>query len=93
VNCIVPGSTPAPGQSAATPAGSQNMNDRAATRSPLGRRVNPQETGDAVLFLLSDLSGGITGHSLPVDVGASTNHPNGSAQDFKRTAELLRAGG
>ncbi|MCX5515545.1 SDR family oxidoreductase [Kaistia algarum] len=36
---------------------------------PLGRIVTPEEVAQAVLFLASPLSGGITGVALPVDAG------------------------
>jgi len=91
VNCVVPGSVPAPDQ-VATNAGAAGLtNDRAIQRAPLGRRVDPSEIAGAVLFLLSDLSGGITGQCIPVDVGASTNHPNGSQHDFAQTAAAYQS--
>ncbi len=38
-------------------------------RSPLGRNVTHQEVADTALFLLSDMSSGITGAIIPVDAG------------------------
>jgi NAD(P)-dependent dehydrogenase (short-subunit alcohol dehydrogenase family) len=38
---------------------------------PLRRRGTPQELAGAVVFLLSDLSGFVTGQALPVDGGSS----------------------
>lgn len=40
-----------------------------AERSPLKRNITHQEVGKAALFLLSDLSSGVTGVILPVDAG------------------------
>jgi len=42
-------------------------------RIPLGRLVTPEEVARAVVFLLSDLSAGITGACLDVDGGFSWN--------------------
>jgi len=41
--------------------------------SPLGRMVTEEEVSRVVLFLASDRSGGMTGQSLNVDVGAVMN--------------------
>jgi enoyl-[acyl-carrier protein] reductase I len=38
-------------------------------RSPLGRNINHKEVADTALFLLSDMSSGITGAIIPVDAG------------------------
>jgi enoyl-[acyl-carrier protein] reductase I len=38
-------------------------------RSPLRRNVTHEEVADTVLFLLSDMSSGITGAVIPVDAG------------------------
>jgi len=43
--------------------------DVVAQRAPLGRNVEPEEVANAALFLLSDLSTGITGEVLHVDGG------------------------
>ncbi|MFC6617808.1 enoyl-ACP reductase FabI [Deinococcus radiophilus] len=43
----------------------------AADNAPLGRNPTPQEVGDLGLYLLSDLSTGITGQTIYVDSGAS----------------------
>jgi len=39
------------------------------TKSPMGRLVDPVEVGKTALFLLSDLSSGITGEIIHVDCG------------------------
>jgi NAD(P)-dependent dehydrogenase (short-subunit alcohol dehydrogenase family) len=44
--------------------------ERMAKRTPLGRLGEPQDIGSAALFLASDLSSWITGHTLVVDGGA-----------------------
>jgi enoyl-[acyl-carrier protein] reductase I len=38
-------------------------------KAPLGRNVEPSEVGRAALFLLSDMSSGVTGETLFVDAG------------------------
>ncbi len=43
--------------------------DKAGTSTALGRIATADEVADAVLFLASDLSSGITGQLLPVDAG------------------------
>lgn len=40
-----------------------------AERAPLGRAIEPDEVGNATLFLASDLASGITGETLYVDSG------------------------
>jgi enoyl-[acyl-carrier protein] reductase I len=40
-----------------------------AERSPLRRTVEPDEVGNAALFLASDLSAGVTGETMYVDAG------------------------
>ena len=52
-------------------AGFDEMREHAAEKAPLGRNVEPQELGNAGLYLLSDLSGGVTGEMLHVDCGYS----------------------
>jgi NAD(P)-dependent dehydrogenase (short-subunit alcohol dehydrogenase family) len=41
-----------------------------AARTPLGRLGEPADVANAALFLASDLSSWITGHTLVVDGGA-----------------------
>ncbi|HJM07242.1 MAG TPA: SDR family oxidoreductase, partial [SAR324 cluster bacterium] len=38
-------------------------------RTPMGRLAETSEVADAILFLASDASSMITGHTLPVDGG------------------------
>lgn len=53
-------------------AGFSQILDIAKERSPLRRNTTAEEVGDATLFLLSDLSRGITGTTLWVDSGYHT---------------------
>ncbi len=52
-------------------AGFDEMREHAAKKSPLGRIVEPKELGTTGLYLLSDLSDGVTGETLHVDCGFS----------------------
>ena len=52
--------------------GFDGMVKHVAEHSPLRRAVTPDEVGDAVLFLLSNLARGITGETLYVDAGYHT---------------------
>jgi enoyl-[acyl-carrier protein] reductase I len=45
---------------------------RISERSPLRRNIKGTEVGDSALFLLSDLSSGITGEVMHVDAGYNT---------------------
>jgi NAD(P)-dependent dehydrogenase (short-subunit alcohol dehydrogenase family) len=53
--------------------------DDSARSIPLRRRGTPEEVAAAVLFLLSDAAGYITGHTLNVDGGLALGHPGGDA--------------
>jgi NAD(P)-dependent dehydrogenase (short-subunit alcohol dehydrogenase family) len=52
--------------------------------NPLGRRIPPDEVPAAVLFLLSDLSGMITGQTIVVDAGVTARTPLGPIERFAR---------
>jgi NAD(P)-dependent dehydrogenase (short-subunit alcohol dehydrogenase family) len=67
VNAIAAGTTRTPKSE------SENASNRPEDMAtiPLGRRGDPSEIADAVLFLCSDLASFITGHVLVVDGGAS----------------------
>ncbi|QCJ44683.1 glucose 1-dehydrogenase [Bacillus sp. S3] len=65
VNGVAPGLIDAPGLDQAVPGWREKYNDRA----PLGRIGNPEDIGDACLFLSSPLSSWITGQVLTVDGG------------------------
>ncbi len=49
--------------------GFSKMMEEGASRSPLGRNVTMEEVGNSGLFLLSDMSTGITGQVIYVDAG------------------------
>lgn len=55
--------------------------------SPLKRNVTTEDVGHTALYLLSDLSAGVSGEVLHVDAGY---HITGMAQDMEKTAELLK---
>lgn len=46
-----------------------DMADKAAERSPLRRSITQEEVAGTAAFLASDLSSGVTGHTLYVDAG------------------------
>ena len=69
VNCISAG--PLRTLSAAGIAGFDALRDHAAEKSPLGRNVEANEIGATGLYLLSDLSTGVTGETIHVDCGYS----------------------
>jgi enoyl-[acyl-carrier protein] reductase I len=49
--------------------GIDEMFEKVGQHSPLRRNIEPDEVGKAALFLLSDLSSGVTGENLFVDAG------------------------
>ncbi len=49
--------------------GIDDMFDHVARKAPLKRNIDGDEVGKAALFLLSDLSSGVTGENLYVDCG------------------------
>jgi enoyl-[acyl-carrier protein] reductase I len=51
--------------------GFTDMLKKHADKAPLGRNITKEEVGKAALFLLSDLSSGVTGEVLYVDAGYS----------------------
>ncbi len=55
--------------------------------SPLKRNVTTEDVGKTALYLLSDLSAGVSGEVLHVDAGY---HITGMAQDMEKTADLLQ---
>jgi enoyl-[acyl-carrier protein] reductase I len=69
VNCISAG--PLRTLSAAGIAGFDQLREHAVHKSPLGRNVEAKEIGATALYLLSDLSSGVTGETIHVDCGYS----------------------
>ena len=45
------------------------MEERVASRHPMGRLGEPEEIAQAVLWLSSDAAAFVTGHNMPVDGG------------------------
>ena len=69
VNCISAG--PLRTLSAAGVVGFDELREHAAQKSPLGRNIDAQDLGATGLYLLSDLSSGVTGETIHVDCGYS----------------------
>ena len=70
VNAIGPGPTDTP----MTRSGDPNRTDASfLARSPLGRRLEPEEVAGAVVFLASDEAAAVNGHLLLVDAGWSVS--------------------
>lgn len=69
VNCISAG--PMRTLSSAGIAGFDELRDHAVRKSPLGRMVEFEELGTTSLYLLSDMSNGVTGEMIHVDCGYS----------------------
>ena len=69
VNCISAG--PLRTLSAAGIAGFDELREHAARKSPLGRNIDPEDLGATALYLLGDLSRGVTGETIHVDCGYS----------------------
>jgi enoyl-[acyl-carrier protein] reductase I len=57
--------------SAAGISGFDTLREHAFERSPLGRNVDAKDLGSTALYLLSDLSSGVTGETIHVDCGYS----------------------
>tara|TARA_Y100000768_G_scaffold367181_1_gene330033 strand:- start:54 stop:833 length:780 start_codon:yes stop_codon:yes gene_type:complete len=67
VNSISAG--PLPTLAARSIPGFSEMNKAHRERAPLKRNINHNEVATTALFLLSDMSSGITGANIPVDAG------------------------
>ena len=57
--------------SAAGIAGFDELRQHAVEKTPLGRNVDPKELGATALYLLGDLSSGVTGETIHLDCGYS----------------------
>ena len=61
----------APGTIRASSGGWRSTRPRSSAAIPLRRRGRPHDVAGAVLYLLSDVAGFVTGHTLVVDGGSS----------------------
>jgi len=76
VNCVCPGAFDTERlrsifaeQAKATGRTDEDVRQAWKARIPIGRILLPQELADLVAFLVSDLAGGITGSSVPIEGG------------------------
>lgn len=69
VNCISAG--PMRTLSAAGIAGFDTLREHALQKTPLGRNVEPDDLGRTGLYLLGEMSAGVTGETIHVDCGYS----------------------
>jgi NAD(P)-dependent dehydrogenase (short-subunit alcohol dehydrogenase family) len=69
VNAILPGSVENTGTFDRSFGGNQASINWAKSIHPIGRLATPEEIANAVVFMLSDKSGFLTGHSMVVDGG------------------------
>jgi 3-oxoacyl-[acyl-carrier protein] reductase len=75
INAVQPGVIESPQSLDAVNSGGPAGLERSAQTIPLGRVGQPADVADAILFLLSDAAGYITGQSLTVDGGLTTVWP------------------
>jgi NAD(P)-dependent dehydrogenase (short-subunit alcohol dehydrogenase family) len=68
VNCVCPGVIQTPMVARLMDGGGMNENDMRAGE-PVGRFGQPHEIGEGVVWLLSDASSFVTGHSMVIDGG------------------------
>jgi NAD(P)-dependent dehydrogenase (short-subunit alcohol dehydrogenase family) len=71
VNSVAPGTVRTPKSQRGAPAGADQDTPEERAVLPLGHRGHPDDIAGAVLFLLSDLAGWVTGQVLAVDGGSS----------------------
>ncbi len=68
VNCVCPGAIQTPMTARIIDSGQMNEDDVRAFE-PVGRWGQPSEIGEGVVWLLSDASSFVTGHSMVIDGG------------------------
>jgi NAD(P)-dependent dehydrogenase (short-subunit alcohol dehydrogenase family) len=68
VNCVCPGAIQTPMTARIIDSGQMNEDDVSAFE-PVGRWGQPSEIGEGVVWLLSDASSFVTGHSMVIDGG------------------------
>jgi NAD(P)-dependent dehydrogenase (short-subunit alcohol dehydrogenase family) len=73
-NAIAPGSVSTP-RAKALGMDAGPLHDEWVSRIPLGRMAEPEDIGNVVMFLLSDLGSYITGQVITVDGGIMINAP------------------
>jgi enoyl-[acyl-carrier protein] reductase I len=67
VNCVSAG--PLRTLSAMAVGGIEDMFEWVETKAPLKRNIEAEEVGKTIVYLVSDLSSGVTGETLYVDAG------------------------
>jgi len=72
VNALAPGAVKTPRILAR---GGEELDAMAREQIPLQRACTPEDIAGGILFLLSDLAGSVTGHTLVVDGGAQAKFP------------------
>jgi len=97
VNCIAPGNMASP-MTANVMTGDPDAVDTAteglARFSPLpGRAGTASDIADAAVWLASDESGYVTGHTLTVDAGLTIGAGNPTPKLFREHAPMIREGG
>lgn len=92
VNAVAPGGTATPMTNALGDGDMESLSKMIAEGSPLGIPCLPEDIANGILFLLSEDSRQMTGHTLVIDAGVTTNAQQAPffTQD---AATLLHAGG
>jgi NAD(P)-dependent dehydrogenase (short-subunit alcohol dehydrogenase family) len=91
VNCIAPGGVSTPILYSGNGATKAGIDEYLATAQPLPRAGQPEDIAQAALFLASDASGFVTGHTLVVDGGATIG-PKPQPRDRSGSPKRLFAG-
>ena len=89
VNCISAG--PVRTLAAMAVGGIDEMFEHTAKKAPLKRNIDGDEVGKTAVYLLSDLSSGVTGETLYVDAGSTTSGCNWERPFAQRAASRFRA--